>query len=134
MARNRKHQTAAIRFAPAVRAFLLCLLIGASGIGYVWQKDQIAGLSKQTKQREQRLKELQDGNEKLRKQLAFLQSVPQIERRVKELNLGLVPASPRQKLRLWEPVSDPAPFVAQKSAPVYASRRCAMPPTPLSYE
>jgi len=44
MARNRKSQSAAIRFGPALKAFLLCLLIGGSGIGYVWQKDQIGRL------------------------------------------------------------------------------------------
>jgi len=130
MARNRKHQTAAIRFAPALRAFLLCMLIGGSGVGYVWQKNQIADLSKQKKQRELRLGELQDTNEKLRKQLATLQSPSQIERRVRELNLGLVPASPRQKLRLLEPVPDDTMQVDPMSASQYASRRSAPPPIP----
>jgi hypothetical protein len=41
MARNRKNQSAAMRFGPVLKALLLCLLIGGSGIGYVWQKDQI---------------------------------------------------------------------------------------------
>ena len=44
MARNRKYQTAANRFGPALKAFLLCLLIGGSGVGRVWQKDQISRL------------------------------------------------------------------------------------------
>ena len=44
MARNRKYQSAAIRFGPALKALLLCLLIGGSGVGYVWQKDQIIRL------------------------------------------------------------------------------------------
>ena len=47
MARNRKYQSAASRFGPALKAFLLCLLIGGSGIGYVWQKDQISQLGQQ---------------------------------------------------------------------------------------
>ena len=130
MARNRKHQTAATRFAPALRAFLLCVLIGGSGIGYVWQKNQIADLSKQIKQRELRLAELQDSNEKLRKHLATLQSPTQIERRVRELNLGLAPASPRQKLRLWEPVPEPATPVAPVNAAQYAADRPAAPRMP----
>lgn len=130
MARNRKHRTAATRFAPAVRAFMLCVLIGGSGIGYVWQKNQIADLSKQIKQREVRLGELKDTNEKLRKQLAALQSPPQIERRVRELNLGLVPASPRQKLRLWEPVLDTLEPAMPTSASQYAARRVMPPPIP----
>ncbi|HEU5071524.1 MAG TPA: hypothetical protein VFV96_14065 [Verrucomicrobiae bacterium] len=108
MARNRKHQTAAVRFGPALRAFVLCMLIGGSGVGYVWQKSQIDNLAKQIKQREQRLDELKLSNEKLRKQLAMLQSPPQLERRVRELNLGLVPAAPMQVMRLVEPAPEPA--------------------------
>jgi len=131
MARNRKYRTTATRFAPAVRAFMLCVLIGGSGIGYVWQKNQIATLGKQIKEREQRLSELRDNNEKLRKQLATLQSPPQIERRVRELNLGLGPASPRQKLVLWEPVPDvPAPAVPGSEASQYAAGRPQVPPIP----
>lgn len=130
MARNRKHQTAAIRFAPALRAFLLCVFIGGSGIGFVWQKSQIAYLSGQQKERELRLRELRDNNDKLRKQLATLQSPPYIERRVKELNLGLVPASPRQKLRLLEPVVEPATPAPSGGTPQLAAGRPAVPPTP----
>ena len=55
MAKNRKHQSAAVRFGPALKAFLLCALIGGSGVGYVWQKSRIEELSKQIKEREQKL-------------------------------------------------------------------------------
>ena len=74
MARNRKYQSAAIRFGPALKAFLLCLLIGGSGVGYVWQKDQISQLGQQIKKRELRLADLENQNEKLRKQLATMRS------------------------------------------------------------
>jgi len=131
MARNRKYRTTATRFAPAVRAFMLCVLIGGAGIGYVWQKNQIATLGKQIKEREQRLAALRDNNEKLRKQLAALQSPPQIERRVRELNLGLGPASPRQKQVVWEPVPDLAtPAVAGSATSQYAAGRLQVPPIP----
>ena len=75
MARNRKHQSAAIRFGPTLKALLLCLLIGGSGVGYVWQKDQIYKLGQQIKKREVRLRELADNNEKLRKQLGTMLSL-----------------------------------------------------------
>jgi hypothetical protein len=91
MARNRKHQPAAIRFGPSVKAFLLCLLIGGSGLGYVWQKSQISDLGKQILKRERRLKDLVDQNEKLKKQLATLRSPRFLELRIRELNLGLGP-------------------------------------------
>jgi hypothetical protein len=106
MARNRKYQSAAIRFGPALKAFLLCLLIGGSGVGYVWQKDQISQLGQQIKKRELHLVELGSQNEKLRKQLAAMRSPGFLERRIQELGLGLVPPQPAQVWRLTEPSRD----------------------------
>ena len=106
MARNRKNQAAAIRFGPAVKAVVLCLLLGGSGVGYVWQKNQIYDLGQQMKKRETALRGLQDQNEKLRKQLAAMRSPKFLETRVKELNLGLVQPLPGQILRLSEPLAD----------------------------
>ena len=106
MARNRKYQSAANRFGPALKAFLLCLLIGGSGVGYVWQKDQISQLGQQIKKRELRLDELKDQSEKLRKQLAQRRSPPYLERRIQELGLGLGPPQPAQVWRLAEPARD----------------------------
>jgi len=103
MARNRRHQSAAIRFGPALKAFLLCVLIGGSGVGYVWQKNQIELLGKQIVQREKRLLELQDENKKLGDQLALLSSPARLDARVRELNLGLSPPSLAQVVRLLEP-------------------------------
>ena len=82
MARNRKYQSAAIRFGLALKAFLLCLLIGGSGVGYVWQKDQIAQLGQQIKKRELHLTALADQNVKLSKQLGTMRSPPYLERRI----------------------------------------------------
>ena len=108
MAKNRKHQSAAIRFGPALKAFLLCLLIGGSGVGYVWQKNQIYDLGQQIRKRELRLKDLQDQNEKLRRQLVYMRSPQFLEARVKELNLGLVPSQPSQVWYLKEPAKPEA--------------------------
>ncbi len=119
MARNRKSQSAAIRFGPALKAFLLCLLIGGSGVGYVWQKEQIAKLGHQLKSRETRLNSLQEQNELLRKQLANMRSPRFLELRIKESNLGLVPPQSSQILRLIEPAADlPRP----ERGPEYAAR------------
>src|SRR5215468_6387294 len=106
MARNRKYQSAAIRFGPALKAFLLCLLIGGSGIGYVWQKNQIYELGQQIRKRELRLKDLQDQNEKLRRQQAFMKSPQFLEARIRELNLGLLPPQPSQIWYMKEPVPE----------------------------
>src|SRR3954471_3007343 len=103
MARNRKYQSAAIRFGPALKAFLLCLLIGGSGIGYVWQKTQIYELGQQIRKREFQLIALQDDNEKLKMRVAMMRSQTYLEMRIKQLNLGLVPPQPSQVWVLPEP-------------------------------
>jgi hypothetical protein len=122
MAKNRKHQSAAIRFGPALKAFLLCLLIGGSGVGYVWQKNQIYDLGQQIRKREIHLKDLQDQNEKLRRQMAFMRSPPFLEARIKELNLGLVRPQPSQVWYLKEPTPESSrqqrELAARQSAPV----------------
>ena len=106
MAKNRKNQSAAVRFGPALKAFLLCLFIGGSGVGYVWQKNQIYELGRQIKTRENHLKELQVQNEKSRRQIAMLHSPQYIEMRIKELNLGLVQPQPNQIWRMVEPSAE----------------------------
>ncbi len=106
MAKNRKHQSAAIRFGPALKAFLLCLIISGSGVGYVWQKSQIDELGRQIKKRELRLSELQDRNKKLRDQLAILRSPAELDERARKLGLGQ--PQPGQVWRLTEPVPPPA--------------------------
>jgi len=91
-----------------LKACLLCLLIGGSGVGYVWQKSQIDQLSQGIRRREIRLNQLQDQNEKLHKQLAFMRSPRHLEMRIKELNLGLSIPQPTQVLRLPEPTPETA--------------------------
>ena len=107
MARNRKYQSAAIRFGPAIKAFLLCALIGGSGVGYVWQKSQISELGQQIRRRELQLGELEEQNEKLKKQLAVMRSPQFLEDRIRELNLGLVRPQPSQICWLTEPAPEP---------------------------
>ena len=104
MAKNRKYQPAAIRFGPAVKAMLLCLIFAGSGVGYVWQKTRIYELGQQIRKSEMHLAELQDSNKKLRDQLAMLRSPAKLEQRARELNLGLVQPLPSQIWRMAEPV------------------------------
>jgi len=121
MARNRKYQSAAIRFGPALKAFGLCLLIGGSGVGYVWQKNQIYELGQQIKKREQRLAGLEDQNEKLRKQLAIMHSPQYLEARNRDLNLGLAAPQPAQVWRVVEPPRD-LPAALPNPAPTPSRR------------
>jgi hypothetical protein len=108
MARNRKNQSAAVRFAPALKAFMLCLFIGGSGVGYVWYKNQVSVLGQQIKERETRLAELQRQNKMSRAQLDALCSPIALDARVKKSNLGLIAPPVSQIVRLVEvPVAIP---------------------------
>ena len=102
MAKNRKNQAAAIRFGPALKASFLCLLIGGSAVGYVWQKSEIGRLGHQILEREKRLMQTQNDNKRLGDQIAILHSPVMLDRRAKELSLGLVPAQPLQVVRIAE--------------------------------
>jgi hypothetical protein len=103
MAKNRKYQSASVRFGPALKAFILCALIGGSGVGYVWQKSQINELGRQIKAREIRLAELETQNKKARDQLAVLRSPIMLKKRIEELKLGLAEPQQSQIWRLPEP-------------------------------
>lgn len=128
MARNRKNQSAAVRFGPALKALLLCLFIGGSGVGYVWQQNQLLELGRQKVEKEKRLNTLRVQNGQLARHLAELRSPKALEARVRELNLGLTMAQPTQVVRLLDnapaPAAGPAP-VARPTEPQYAKRQTA---------
>src|SRR5512140_2639858 len=126
MRRNRKYQSAAIRFGPALKAVLLCLLIGGSGVGYVWQKSQIDELGKQILKRERELSRLRDLNEKQNKQLGAMRSPPFLLSRIKELNLGLAEPQPSQMWHLAEP-QRAAPALARELEAAPGGRLAAAP-------
>lgn len=117
MGRNRKNGSA-VRFVPAMKAALICLLLGGSAIGYVYQKNQIFELGRQIQKSEQRLNALKDSNAKLAKTLLTMQSPPQLEKRVRELNLGLVQPAQSQILTIVEvpptPASENRPMLAER--------------------
>ena len=121
---NRKSQSAAIRFGPALKALALCLLMAGSAVGYVWQKSQIYQLGRQIRQCEIRLSQLKNDNQRLADQLAIMRSPVMLGQRARELNLGLAPVQPGQVYRLPEPV-----LTAPGSIPArqLAGRRDGMP-------
>ena len=111
MAKNRRNESATVRFGPAVKALLICLFIGGSGVGYVWHKNQLYALGQQIKQAETRLAELRRQNKLRSDQLALLKSPPVLDARVKELKLGLGPPSPEQVVTLSETIPGPMPVL-----------------------
>lgn len=118
MARNRKNQSAAIRFGPAIKALLLCALIGGFGIGYVWQKEQINRLGRQKKEREIALGKLIRENEERRRMLAGMRNPEYLLSKIKEMKLELVAPQPSQIWWLPEPLPPPV----RDSEPRFAAR------------
>ena len=74
----------------------------------VWQKNEIYRLGQQIRQRETKLVQLQGDNKRLSDQISILHSPVMLDRRTKDLQLGLAPATPLQVVRLDEPTT-PAP-------------------------
>jgi hypothetical protein len=107
MGKNRKNQSAAVRFGPALKVFILCALVGGSGVGYVWQKNQIHQMGQQMKEREIRLKALRAEIRELQAQYDALRSPIMLQRRIREMNLGLVPPHPSHVWHLRIPGSFP---------------------------
>ena len=106
MARNRQNHSNAVRFVPAMKAILLCMLLGGSGVGYVLQKNKIYELGRQITKREAALDRLKWENKVRANQLANLQMPARLLERVKELNLGLVMPQPGQTIWLVEPAME----------------------------
>src|ERR1041385_5878857 len=115
MGRNRKNGSA-VRFVPAMKAALICLLLGGSAIGYVYQKNQIFELGRQIQKSEQRLNALKENNAKLQKTLLTMQSATQLEKRVRELKLDLSQPAQSQILTIIEVPATALP----KSQPLIA--------------
>ena len=121
MAKNRKNGSVAIRFGPAIKALLGCVLFVVCAVGYVWQKSVILDLQRQSTMGKQALKTLQNRNRQLRDQLAGLTSPEQLKERMRELSPGLALPTARQ---VWRPVEPPAPPSARPApaAQRYAAR------------
>ncbi|NJN06326.1 MAG: hypothetical protein HC814_08150 [Rhodobacteraceae bacterium] len=121
MSRNRRNESAAVRFGPLVKVFLLCAFIGGSGVGYVWQKNQIYELGRMIKQCELKLDELRRQNKLRSDTLAQLRSPAALDARVRDLRLNL--AAPRQNQILQLPEWRPSPRTPRRKPVRPAPRR-----------
>jgi hypothetical protein len=119
MAANRKNKPAVVRFGPALKALLLCLFIGGSGIGYVGQKNQLHVLGTHFKNCELRLDKVREEKKVLERVLDSLQSPAELDARVKQMSLGLVPPQPDQIIRL---VERPPEAFRKSSNPLYVEQ------------
>ncbi len=105
MANNRRNQSGAIRFVPALKAVILCSLIGGSCVGYVLQKNKIFELGQQIGARQQKLEKLKKENQVLADRLASMQLPQRLAERVRDLKLGLLPPQRHQIVWITEPPS-----------------------------
>jgi hypothetical protein len=123
MPRNKNNGSAGFLFGSTLKATVLVMFIVSCCVGYVWQKKQIAVLSANIRAGENRLAELRDNNEKMRRNLAGLMSPVALETRAKELGLAL--PDPSKIWRLTEPaiVETRAPSPLQQ----YAAGRPVVP-------
>jgi hypothetical protein len=99
MANNRRNQSGAVRFVPALKAVLLCTLIGGSCVGYVLQKNKIYELGQQIGARQSKLDRLRKENQILADRYASMQLPQRLAERVRDLKLGLVP--PQRHQIVW---------------------------------
>jgi hypothetical protein len=119
MAKNRKNQPAVVRFGPALKACVLCLFLGGSGVGYVGQKNQLYTLAGQFTELETRLDKLRRENAVRARNVDTLQTPLKLESRIQVMNLGLVAPQPEQIVRLHE---YPAEGVWKGTARLYADQ------------
>jgi hypothetical protein len=124
MARTRQNASLTARLAPALKALCLCTFVGGSGIGYVWQKDQVHQLGQVCRKLESRRDELRRANKIQADSLNTLCSPAHLKARVKQFNLELVEPDPTQVVRLVEyrfgsPETSPDRKLVLQAAPPY---------------
>ena len=121
---NRKKRGSTVRFGPALKAVLICLVTCSLGLGYVWQKQQINSLGQQIKENEITLEELKRENKRRGDNLAYLMSPQELDARLRELNLDLVVPKPGQIVVLQELRSIETVYPTKKPvSPVRTARR-----------
>ncbi len=107
----RRNKTSALKPATVISSIVVCAAVCLAGIGYVWAKSQVWGLSRDIKSLEVRLDELRRDSDGLQRQYSAMCSPSNLNSRVRELNLGLSAPLPSQIIRL---PSEEA-FVRQKT-------------------
>jgi len=118
---TRRGDSSLARFAPAVKAAAICLVTCGLGLGYVWQKLQIAQLGKEIKGLEVRLEGLGKENKELGDTLAQLKSPQVLDQLVNQWHLDLEMPRPHQVIVLKE--HDDALEAKKSKGPTRTARR-----------
>ena len=120
MGRNRKNGSATW-LVPGAKAALICLLLGGSAIGYVYQKNQLNDLGRQILKSEAELKGYQQSNAHLHRSLLTLHSPTYLVNQVQERKLPLAQPAQSQILTIVETPASAQP--APKSQPLFAENQ-----------
>lgn len=99
-----RRKSAPLKPKTVVVSICICGALCLAGIGYVWAKTQVWGLSREIKRLETRRDELKRVNDSLQRTYAAMCTPRELDARVKRLNLGLATPQPDQIVRLAEPV------------------------------
>lgn len=81
---------------------IVCLFIGGSCVGYLWQKNQVHKLGRRIQKLERELDQLERGNEALRQRYSALISQPELKRRLAEWGSDLREPASKQIHRIRE--------------------------------
>jgi len=115
MSRNRRHQSGRTWLIPALKAAILCALLGGSAVGYVMQKNVLHELGRGITQRETKLEHMRWENKMRAQHLANLQLPMTIEQRVRDQKL---PLGKPQGPVVWLREPGPAEVAPSNSATV----------------
>lgn len=100
-----------------VKAMIVCLFIGGSCVGYLWQKSQVHKLGRRIQKLERELDHLERGNERLRQRYSTLRSQTEIKRRLAEWGSDLREPSPEQIHRIRETNDEQEVLLSGEPAP-----------------
>ena len=114
----RRNKSTALKPKTVITSVIICACVCFAGIGYVWAKTQVWGLSRDIKKLELRLEELKRDNDILQRTYAEMCAPAQLDFRVQKLNLGLAAPLPSQIVRL---PNHPQPGARKSEVRNYAS-------------
>lgn len=96
----RRAKSTALKPQTVVISIIICAAVCLAGVGYVWAKMEVLGLSRDMKKLELRLEDLKRDNDVLQRSYAGMCAHERLVARVRELNLGLAAPLPSQIIRM----------------------------------
>ena len=104
MGRSKKYSSS-VKTGATIKTGILVVLIVGSCVGYLWLKKEINTLAATIRMRDSRLRQVREANEKMTPQLATLMDPFSLEKKVKQMQLGLAQPDLSHVWRLPEPAA-----------------------------